>query len=690
MKVLFLVGSGGFDGPTRFALALSRHMSAHLSMGIVFCCDYIDPDVMAEVSQITRAHHWKEGNTDEIKRMIEEADCVITNGVPRIKELVGRKPQVPIVAVSHCSGEWSEQVQALAAESSMASFLVAVSRTALSGFPEAIRHRAAVIPNGTEMDRVCEYSGRKMKRRAWGVGDNARVALFMGRMAEIKRPEMMLEIGRCLKSRSSGDRPWLTVMVGDGPLRERVVRRVGRMNYEDFMRIVDPSRQVGDCLSAADVLVLPSDSEAMPMAMLEAWASGTPVVMRLHEFAVEVQQMHGPLFFKGVEGDDPNTWANAVIEAADDAQMVQYARAEAWSNYTAKAMAYRWDTYLSEVIQKWNISRLIPKPSIKVFPLKRRLHVVWDAPGWAYYHRASALAKHAPENWIVTHNDEYPEEAKGVDILLLLRYGLAPKYREFVDRYCPHAYLFGGVNIGPDRNRPQVNALFDACDAVIHNNWMSYCQGNEDDRCRHYQISNGVDTDVFNAKTPWSQRPREVGWVGSQFHKRLKGFHLLKPIADELDDLDIKLNAMLADSSNPPYTHEQMAQWYNRQRAFMVLSDSEGTPNPALEAAACGCVPVVTAVGNMPELIDPGTNGVILTTGARNTPRTVAEAIAWACEDRQEHLAHAEILRVMHAEWSWKKRAARYFDLFEKWIRGQPPGKSWNTPPQSIVVDTQK
>ncbi|MEO8601389.1 MAG: glycosyltransferase [bacterium] len=38
----------------------------------------------------------------------------------------------------------------------------------------------------------------------------------------------------------------------------------------------------------------------------------------------------------------------------------------------------------------------------------------------------------------------------------------------------------------------------------------------------------------------------------------------------------------------------------------------EGTPNPALEAAACGCTVVSTPVGTLPELIRDAANGYLV------------------------------------------------------------------------------
>jgi glycosyltransferase involved in cell wall biosynthesis len=54
-----------------------------------------------------------------------------------------------------------------------------------------------------------------------------------------------------------------------------------------------------------------------------------------------------------------------------------------------------------------------------------------------------------------------------------------------------------------------------------------------------------------------------------------------------------------------------LVQLYNTHEFYLQLSSSEGFPNALGEAMACGCVPIGSAVGAIPEII--GDTGLLLT-----------------------------------------------------------------------------
>jgi glycosyltransferase involved in cell wall biosynthesis len=72
--------------------------------------------------------------------------------------------------------------------------------------------------------------------------------------------------------------PYRALVVGDGPERDHVTAAVRAEGLADRVELSGTRDDVGDVLAGADLFVLSSRSEGMPMSVLEAMAAGLPVV----------------------------------------------------------------------------------------------------------------------------------------------------------------------------------------------------------------------------------------------------------------------------------------------------------------------------------------------------------------------------------------------------------------------------
>ena len=73
------------------------------------------------------------------------------------------------------------------------------------------------------------------------------------------------------------------MMVGDGPLAEALRRRAARLSLQDRIHWLGWRSDLPAILAAADLLIAPSRWEGMPNVVLEAMASGKPVVAQAAE-----------------------------------------------------------------------------------------------------------------------------------------------------------------------------------------------------------------------------------------------------------------------------------------------------------------------------------------------------------------------------------------------------------------------
>ena len=107
--------------------------------------------------------------------------------------------------------------------------------------------------------------------------DGARVVLCVTRLVPIKNLPMLL--AAIAIARSADSRVQL-VVVGEGPLRYELEQRAVQLGIHDAVRFAGyvPQAATADWYRSADVFALPSDFDNSPNVVLEAMASGVPVV----------------------------------------------------------------------------------------------------------------------------------------------------------------------------------------------------------------------------------------------------------------------------------------------------------------------------------------------------------------------------------------------------------------------------
>lgn len=123
-------------------------------------------------------------------------------------------------------------------------------------------------------------------------GDEIRL-LFVSRLIERKGLQFILpELGRV--NEQAGKRVTLTV-VGDGPYRPELERLVAEHHLEELVEFVGQKdkSELPSYYRSADIFILPSKKEGMPNVVLEAMASGLPIVMTPCEGSEELIRDNG-------------------------------------------------------------------------------------------------------------------------------------------------------------------------------------------------------------------------------------------------------------------------------------------------------------------------------------------------------------------------------------------------------------
>lgn len=154
----------------------------------------------------------------------------------------------------------------------------AAVRDELAGLAPDVSEKAVVIPNGVDLDSRGSVTDRAHVRDRLGVPEECFLIGTVGRVHPVKgHADLAAAAARLARDDSAPFRvivagypvePWATELAG-------LARTLG---VERLVHFLGHRSDVPELLDAMDVFVLPSHSEGMPNALLEAMASGKPVV----------------------------------------------------------------------------------------------------------------------------------------------------------------------------------------------------------------------------------------------------------------------------------------------------------------------------------------------------------------------------------------------------------------------------
>jgi glycosyltransferase involved in cell wall biosynthesis len=141
-----------------------------------------------------------------------------------------------------------------------------------AGFPPGKLH---TVYNGVSLETFQPRDQAEARLEA-GLPAEGKIVLFVGNFYKVKNPFLLLCAVAAMQSLTNP----LLVMAGAGPLEARcrqIAERMGIASRVIFAGRKTP-RQIATLMNAADVLALPSRNEGVPNVILEAFASGLPVV----------------------------------------------------------------------------------------------------------------------------------------------------------------------------------------------------------------------------------------------------------------------------------------------------------------------------------------------------------------------------------------------------------------------------
>jgi len=221
---------------------------------------------------------------------------------------------------------------------------IAVSADGLELLPRRAgldARRTLQISNGVDLDRFAKpapEAREALRRRLLGdAADGAVICCTVARLSAQKGLDVLVDAADVLRRRGGPAVRFL--IVGDGELREQLTAHIARLDIGDVVRLIGarPPDEVPDWLASADVFVLPSHYEGMSLAVMEAMATGLPVIVTRVSGTAELvpDAEHGRV----VDPGDAEGLADAVAAVAADPAL----RERMGERAAEHSRAFSWD-----------------------------------------------------------------------------------------------------------------------------------------------------------------------------------------------------------------------------------------------------------------------------------------------------------------------------------------------------------
>jgi glycosyltransferase involved in cell wall biosynthesis len=123
---------------------------------------------------------------------------------------------------------------------------------------------------------VCDRGLRLADRSRWGLSTTDFVIIMVARLDEQQKAQTAALAA--LRGVPTEPRRSVLLLVGEGPSRSMLQARAAELGIGDRVIFAGRLSTVQPALNVADVAILPSRNEGLPFALLEAMASGLPVI----------------------------------------------------------------------------------------------------------------------------------------------------------------------------------------------------------------------------------------------------------------------------------------------------------------------------------------------------------------------------------------------------------------------------
>lgn len=128
---------------------------------------------------------------------------------------------------------------------------------------------------GVDLEKFQDSTDRSELRKIFGIDPTAFVFVYVAEFSKRKNHQLLLA---AFAQACKGFPNWRLVLAGDGILRKKMEELSQQLRFADQVQFLGYIRNARDLFVCSDVAVTPSMIEGLPFNVMEAMASGLPVI----------------------------------------------------------------------------------------------------------------------------------------------------------------------------------------------------------------------------------------------------------------------------------------------------------------------------------------------------------------------------------------------------------------------------
>lgn len=179
-------------------------------------------------------------------------------------------------------------------------------------FPNVNQKSIKIINNGVDLDKFrFDSKTREKIRKEIGL-ENKYIVGHVGRFAYQKNHKYLIKVFSKVVEKNNKA---VLLLIGEGPLESEVRNYVESLNIKNNVIFYGTSDKVNELFQAMDVFILPSHFEGLPIAGVEAQASGLPVI--LSDQITEETKLIEQVEFLPIVEESITEWADSILKYKD-------------------------------------------------------------------------------------------------------------------------------------------------------------------------------------------------------------------------------------------------------------------------------------------------------------------------------------------------------------------------------------